>query len=191
MTLKTTVAAPGPIGPGRLVLVVGPSGAGKDTVIAGLKTACAHDPAIVFPRRVVTRPNSDAEDHDSLNDAAFDSAVKNGLFAFWWQAHSLKYGIPRTADDDIRAGRVVVCNVSRSVVPEVRTRYASVDGVLVTAPAEILAARLTGRSRDTDGSLEDRIKRNGNFAEFRADHVIENVGAPDAAVQLLLRVVYR
>jgi ABC-type phosphonate transport system ATPase subunit len=40
-----------PIGPGRLVLVVGPSGAGKDTVIAGTKAACAGDPGIVFSRR--------------------------------------------------------------------------------------------------------------------------------------------
>jgi ribose 1,5-bisphosphokinase len=178
-----------PIGPGRFILVVGPSGAGKDTIIAGAKAARGGDPSIVFPRRVVTRPASEAEDHDTLASAAFDGAVKDGAFAFWWEAHGLKYGIPRAADDNIRAGRVVVCNVSRAVVAEVRARYAHVEAVTITAPADVLAARLAGRSRGTDGSLAQRVDRNNAFTDFRADHVIENIATPEAAVQMLLGVI--
>lgn len=171
------------------MLVVGPSGAGKDTVIAGAKARCSDDPTIVFLRRIVTRPANDAEDHDSLNDAAFDRAINDGAFSFWWNAHGLKYGIPRTADDDVRAGCTVVCNVSRGIVADVRARYARVDVVLVTAPADVLAARLSGRSRGTDGSLIERIKRSDAFADFQANHVTENIGAPGAAVQQLLGVI--
>ena len=179
-----------PIGIGRFVLVVGPSGAGKDTVIAGAKAACGGDPTIVFPRRLVTRPATEAEDHDSLSDSDFDRGVNNGMFAFWWQAHGLKYGIPRSAEDDIRAGRTVVCNVSRGIVADVRTRYVRVDAVLVTAPVDILSARLSGRSRQTDGSVALRIERNASFNDFRANYVIENIGAADAAVKTLLDVIY-
>ena len=39
-----------------------------------------------------------------------------GDFAFWWEAHGLKYALPAAIDDDIRAGRTVVCNVSRGIV---------------------------------------------------------------------------
>src|SRR5262245_35161369 len=153
-------AAPELIGPGRLVLIVGPSGAGKDTLITGTKAACSSDPAIVFPRRVVTRPPSNAEDHDTLDDTSFDRGVKDGAFAFWWEAHGHKYGILLTADYHIRAGRTVVSNVSRAIVDDMRGKYARVDVVLVTAPADILVSRLARRSRQTDTSVTERIRRN-------------------------------
>lgn len=177
------------IGPGRLVLVVGPSGAGKDTLISGVKTACAADRTIVFPRRVVTRPVNASEDHDSLDDAAFDRAIQSGAFAFWWQAHGLKYGIPRSVDEDIRAGRTVVCNVTRGIVDALRKRYAQIVVILVTAPTDVLAARLSGRLRQSDGSLADRIERNDAYAGFRADHVIDNVGTPDTGVRHLFDTI--
>jgi ribose 1,5-bisphosphokinase len=183
--------APEPIGPGLLVLVVGPSGAGKDTVISGAKARCLDDRSVVFARRVVTRPATLAEDHDTITDAAFEDADRHGDFAFRWEAHGLKYGIPRTADDDIHAGRAVVCNVSRGIVASVQPRYANVVCVLITAPPDVLAARLAGRARDSDGPLSNRIARNDAFGDFRADHVIENTGAPGMAVEKLLHVIRR
>lgn len=182
----TTSPSSEPIGPGRLVLVVGPSGAGKDTVIAGTKAACASDPSVVFSRRVVTRAASETEDHDTLDEAAFDCAAKAGEFAFWWQAHGLKYGIPRTADDHIRAGRIVVSNVSRAIIEDMRARYANVFTVLVTAPADLVADRLARRGRQSDASITERVKRNDMFSDLRTDHVIETTEATEAAVQKLL-----
>src|SRR5450756_1114872 len=88
------------IGPGRLVLVVGPSGAGKDTLIDAVRAACRDEAGVVFPRRVVTRPWSAAEDHDTISDASFDQAAANGAFALWWAAHGLNYGIPAAIDAD-------------------------------------------------------------------------------------------
>ena len=190
MTAGVPQPAATPIGPGRLVLVVGPSGAGKDTLIAAAKTSCAGDPTIVFPRRVVTRPASEAEDHDSLDDDAFDEAEKRGAFAVSWHAHGLRYGIARSAEDDVRGGRVVVCNVSRGIVAELRARFVRVTVVMISAPAEVLTARLAGRSRPTDGSLAQRIERNETYSGFCADRTIENIGPPQQAAQSLLDIIY-
>src|SRR5262249_35070280 len=71
------------IGPGRFVLIVGPNRAGKDTLIAGARAACADAANVAFPRRVITRAISDAEDHDSLDVADFDRAIQDGKFALW------------------------------------------------------------------------------------------------------------
>jgi len=185
----SSAAKTAPIGPGRFILVVGPSGAGKDTVLAGLRRRCAGDPEIAFPRRVVTRPVSEAEDHDSLTPEAFDAALAQGAFALWWQAHGLKYGIPSAVDDDIRAGRTVICNVSRAIVGDVRARYTNVETVLITAPPEVLAERLAHRGRESGGGVSERLQRSDAFAGFQADHVIENIGAPETAVQTLLDII--
>jgi ribose 1,5-bisphosphokinase len=180
----------GQIGPGRLVLVVGPSGAGKDTLIDAVRTACRDEASIIFPRRVITRPSSSAEDHDTMSDAAFDQAAAKGAFALCWTAHGLKYGIPVVVDDDIRAGRTVVCNLSRTVIGSACKRYARVTVVQVTAPQEVLAARLSARGRGSDGSIMDRVQRTVPAnSETNADVVIENIGAVETAAATLLRIV--
>jgi ribose 1,5-bisphosphokinase len=179
------------IGPGRLVLVAGPSGAGKDTLIAHARAACRNDATVVFPRRIVTRPASAFEDNEFMSEQAFEQAAAKGAFAFWWSAHGHSYGIPIAVDRDIEAGRTVICNVSRTVVGAARERYAHVVAVLVTAPRELLAMRLAARDRASDASIEQRVGRaetanNG----FRPDVVIDNVGEPDTGARKLVDTVY-
>ncbi len=110
-TLRTDL-----IGPGRLVFVVGPSGAGKDTLIGLAQAACTGDSNVVFPQRVVTREASAYENNEAVSQIQFGQMLAHGDFAFQWEAHGLRYGLPRTIIDDIRAGRAVVANVSRTII---------------------------------------------------------------------------
>jgi ribose 1,5-bisphosphokinase len=174
MTPLPQRAEAAPIGPGRLVLVVGPSGAGKDTLIA---IAAGEVPDTVVLSRVVTRPPSAAESNEELSPAAFDAALAAGDFAVHWEAHGLKYGLRRDIDDHIRGSRRVVVNVSRGVVALLRARYANVVVVLVTAPEDVLMARLATRDRASDGPLGQRLKR-ALGGDIVADIVINNVGEP-------------
>jgi ribose 1,5-bisphosphokinase len=176
-----------PIGPGRLVLVVGPSGAGKDTLINLARQKLRQDSAVVFARRVVTRPPTPDEDHDTLSDDAFAQAARAGAFALAWEAHGLRYGVPVRIDDDIRAGRTVVCNVSRAIVDEARRRYARVSVALVTAPADVLAQRLAARARGD--AIAGRLARADAFDGFRPDCVIANVTAAETGAAELIAVI--
>ncbi len=174
---------------GRLIVVIGPSGAGKDTLIKLARSHFRGD-GVMFPRRIVTRPPSAAEDNESISAADFDAAAAAGRFAFWWEAHGLKYALPATIDDDLRAGRTVVCNVSRAIVTDLRRRYPALRVVLVTAPADVLAARLAARSRTTDGAIADRIARAAPQADDLApDAVIENVSDPQNGAAKLIALI--
>jgi ribose 1,5-bisphosphokinase len=178
------------IGPGALVVVVGPSGAGKDTLLAMAHALCADDARIVFPRRIVTRPPSDAEDHDSVSPFEFDAAVGQGAYAFWWEAHGLKYALSAAIDTELRAGKTVVCNVSRGIVGQLRGRYESVTAVLVTAPKDVLLARLAARGREREGDVAGRVARAAPaIAELEPDIVIENIGDPRAGATRLAEVL--
>jgi ribose 1,5-bisphosphokinase len=182
-------ATPPQIGPGRIVLVVGPSGAGKDTLIAMAKRHCADDARVTFPRRIVTRPSSQFEDNVAMTPLEFDAALGQGAFALHWCAHDHAYGISRHIDDDIRGGKTVVVNVSRTIINEVRRRYRNVTIVLITAPSDVLAQRVAARQRASDTSVAERVQR-AALQDIAAPHVIiSNVGSADAHGKELADVI--
>lgn len=143
---------------GRLVLVVGPSGAGKDSVLRGAAVELAGDPRFVFPRRVVTRrAEAGAEDHDTMGEADFEQAVAGGAFALWWRAHGLAYGIGREIENHLAVGRVVALNVSRAVLAEAVDRFPHVTIAEVTAPPELCVQRIMARKRESAEEAPRRV----------------------------------
>ena len=162
---------------GRLVLVVGPSGAGKDTLIAAGKAALADDPRFVFPKRVVTRPAMAAlEDHESVSPEAFAAARAAGAYALDWEAHGLCYGLPSRLIDDIAAGRIVVFNGSRAMVGAAQAKFPDTQVLLIEATPEVRAHRLAGRGRESAADVAARLKR--EVPEVPAGAVrIDNSGA--------------
>jgi ribose 1,5-bisphosphokinase len=180
---------PAAIGPGRLILVVGPSGAGKDTLLGLARAACTGADRIIFPRRWVTREASPFEDNEAISLEAFRQARARGDFAVHWEAHGHGYGLPRAIDDDIRAGRSVVANVSRGVVDAMRRGYAEVTVVAITAPPEVLAERLAARARSSDGQLADRLGRAVDGAAAAPDVTIVNLGSVEHHARELVRII--
>ena len=180
---------PATIGPGRFIVLVGPSGAGKDTLLGLARAACADDGNVVFPRRVVTREASASEDNVQLTLDAFRQARARGDFALHWEAHGHCYALPRAIDDDIRAGRTVVANLSRTVVDAIRRGYADVTVVLITAPPEMLSQRLAARARSSDGQIESRLSRVVDDVATAPDVTITNVGSVEDHARELVAII--
>ncbi len=169
---------------GGFVLIVGPSGAGKDTLLGLARQQLADETRLHFARRVITRAESAAEAHDTLDQAGFLAAQAAGAFCLHWQAHGLHYGIPARYAAAAQAGAVVVANVSRGVVAAARSTLPGVSAVEITAPAPILAARLAQRGRAEDGDLAARLAR---AAEAAVDLRILNDSTPEAAAAQLVQ----
>ncbi|MFG1296994.1 phosphonate metabolism protein/1,5-bisphosphokinase (PRPP-forming) PhnN [Xanthobacter variabilis] len=166
------------LGPGALILVVGPSGAGKDTLLDIARARFAGDGRVMFARRLVTRAAGAGEAHGTLSESEFADALAEGRFALWWRAHGLAYALGPEVAQQIRAGGVVVANGSRATLVEARRRFAHLAVVLVTAPAEVRAERLAARGREDAADIRERLLRQPDLA-IAPDLVIDNVGTPD------------
>jgi phosphonate metabolism protein PhnN/1,5-bisphosphokinase (PRPP-forming) len=162
-----------------LVLVVGPSGAGKDTLLNAARRALTHDQRFRFVRRVITRPaDPDGEDHEPVSADEF--AARD--FALQWQAHGLRYGIPTDICGDIAAGIVVVANVSRAVIADAASRF-PVQVIEVTAPPSVLAARLAARGRETADDIALRLARAVPLPANIAVETVLNDATPEAGAE--------
>jgi ribose 1,5-bisphosphokinase len=180
-----------PVRHGVFVAIVGPSGAGKDTVIAYARDRFAGNEGIEFVRRVITRPSDSAsEDHDTLEDAAFEEAEQAGAFAVSWQAHGLRYGLPAGLDETIGSGHVAVANVSRGAIALLKARYANVIVVEITASADILAQRLAARGRESRGEVLARLARSAELSGSVPDAIaIDNTGLREEAGERFVAVL--
>ncbi len=156
--------------PGVLVLVVGPSGAGKDTLISHARAVLGAE--FCFPKRIVTRAASAHEDHGSLSPEAFVAAEADGRFALSWRAHGLSYGLPASICGDVEAGHTVVCNVSRGAVAQARQTCEQVRTIYVDATPAIRAARIAARGREV--LLESRVGDERALLTADWDVVIDN-----------------
>ena len=140
-----------------LVLVVGPSGAGKDTLLDRARVALADEPRVRFVRREITRPASaGGEAHTEVTPDQF--ADRRASYALSWQAHGLGYGIPGDIAEDLAAGRVVVANISRAVIAEAAAKF-PVCVLEITAPPAVLAERLAMRGRESADDIAARLAR--------------------------------
>ena len=168
------------------MLVVGPSGAGKDTLLDLAKATHKGDTSIVFARRVITRQPM-GEDHDTLTEDAFIKADQDGAFLLTWKAHGLHYGLPASLQDDLRIGRMVIANVSRSVIPDAEKLDAEVTVINVTAAPEILAPRIAARGRENRAEIELRLKREQPIVTTRARIIdVHNDGALEEGERLFM-----
>jgi len=168
-------------GRGTLILVVGPSGVGKDSILAGAAERLQDEPRVIFARRLITRTAAaGGEDHLAVSPAEFARRRAAGELILDWSAHGLDYGLPDELAAMLEAGRSVVANVSRGVVADARKRLAPTLLVAITASPETLAARLAERGRETADDIGSRLRRAG--APVAADVVIDNDGPLDTAI---------
>jgi ribose 1,5-bisphosphokinase len=168
---------------GAIIVVVGPSGAGKDSVIGYVAQHFASRAEIDFVRRVITRP-SDAggEDHESVSEGDFDARLATGDFAVAWRAHGLQYGIPCEALDRVRAGRILIANGSRGALAQFRQVFPKVVVVNITASPQVLAQRLVARGRESEADILKRLQRQAPDILDDVDVItIDNSGPLDSA----------
>jgi ribose 1,5-bisphosphokinase len=174
----------------RLVYLIGPSGAGKDTVLRWLVRHQPQPQRLHVARRTITRPADDASElHEAVAPAEFAQLLRAGAFALHWDAHGLRYGIRREALLPLDSGASVLVNGSRAALYEARRRYPDLFVVQMTAEVKLLRQRLLARGREMPEVIEARLSRSALLPVVNVDAVIRNEGTPEQAGRLLIELL--
>ncbi|PHY06102.1 MAG: phosphonate metabolism protein/1,5-bisphosphokinase (PRPP-forming) PhnN [Alcaligenaceae bacterium] len=176
---------------GSFFFVVGPSGAGKDSLIDGARQQL--DPAqFMFAKRAITRPaDSGGEAHQACTEAEFILLEQQGKFLITWQAHHLSYGLPSTLLDALSVGQHVIANGSRAMVAQLSARVPNLVVVEIGAPPEILAQRLSKRGRESATDVAKRLaRRTEHYPEGTHVLRVTNDQTPAIGISRFLAALY-
>lgn len=176
---------------GCLFLVVGPSGAGKDSILDGARRALAGDRRYCFVRREITRPAAaGGEAHVPVTQEEFRARAAAGGYALYWEAHGLGYGLPGASLQGLGNGRSVIANVSRGILDAARRRFDPVCVVNVTVPPDVLARRLAARGREDPAGIAGRLARAEAYDVAGPDvRTLVNDGPLDRSVAAFLGIL--
>ncbi|MBU2759780.1 PhnN protein [Acidithiobacillus sulfurivorans] len=165
-----------------LVLVVGPSGAGKDSVIRGAEATLKNDPRFYFAQRMVTR-NTPQAGEINISPEAFRQRAESGYFAKTWDAHQLSYGLPWSELQPQNAAvQIIIANVSRTVLNDLLAE----DGghvLYITASSTEIRRRLEKRHRESAASINERLCRHIPLSEHLPMTTISNDGLLEDAIK--------
>lgn len=171
-----------------LFYLMGPSGAGKDSLIARCRETLPHRAPIVFAHRYITRPvDAGGENHIALTPQEFSLREDHNVFCLKWDSHGLRYGIGTEVRDWLAAGLSVVVNGSRAYLDQATACFPALIPVQITVRTDVLRERLERRGRETADEIEGRLKRAEAFTVSHPRLIsIDNSGPLDHGTAALM-----
>lgn len=146
-----------------LILIVGASGVGKDTLLKELKKYLSAN----FIKRYITRQPDINESNYYVSKEAFKVLENSAYFISSWSAHNNFYGISKNS---IKEGLNII-SVSRAVIKNFEDIFEEVYTINITLNKKILKQRLLNRKRESLNEIENRLNR--DYKIINAKNLIE------------------
>jgi guanylate kinase len=173
----------------RVVVITGPSGVGKGTLIRGLMERLPELELSISATTRAPRPGEqDGVDYHFLSREDFDRRVAEGAFLEHADYAGRSYGTLRSElEDRVRSGVPVVLEIEVQGARQVRAAVPDSIQVFIAPPSSAaLRARLTGRGTDDVAEVERRMGVAEEELAARPDfaHVVVNDRLEEAVEQL-------
>jgi guanylate kinase len=173
----------------RVVVITGPSGVGKGTLIRGLMERLPDLELSISATTRAPRPGErDGVDYHFLSREDFDRRVAEGAFLEHADYAGRSYGTLRSElEDRVRSGVPVVLEIEVQGARQVRAAVPDSIQVFIAPPSSAaLRARLTGRGTDDLTEVERRMRVAEEELAARPDfaHVVVNDRLEEALEQL-------
>jgi guanylate kinase len=145
---------------GRLIVVSGPSGAGKDTLIRAALDAI---PELALIASATTREprggEVDGRDHVFLSREEFERWIDEGRLLEWAEYSGNLYGTPKQSVEELlKKGRSVILRIELQGARQIKERRPDAVMVFVCAPSlEETRRRLESRATESSASVESRM----------------------------------
>ncbi len=180
-------APPRTVIPGRLIYLMGPSGAGKDSLIDAARATLQKNQVEIAQRIITRSAEAKGEKAVGVSVERFEQLCAEGAFALHWRANDLAYGIPVEIDAWLASGRAVLINGSRAHLPKARERYPDLLAILITVEPRVLRQRLLARGRESLEDIERRLARSPQLSlHDPAIHLLDNSTSLEDAQRRLL-----
>jgi guanylate kinase len=142
-----------------LVVITGPSGVGKTTIIKSLLKA---DPSLKYSTSLTSRaPRSnevDGEDYRFITVEEFQKKIRNGEFVEWSEVYGKYYGRLRSDLEELLSNGNVLVGIDVQGAVKIRNEYPEGVFIFMLPPSEAaLEARLRGRKTDDEVSIKTRL----------------------------------
>lgn len=171
-----------------LLLVCGPSGSGKDSILDASRDALGDDPRVYFARRWVTR-HGGAPREMATTAIEIDRLEAEGKLACRWAAHGLEYALSWTELERSSPVQLVIANVSRTTVADLNQQF-NVRTVLVEASIDVRETRLQARGREASNpERARRLMRHVAIDPHQVHHRVRNDGALSESVAAFVDIV--
>lgn len=158
----------------NIILLVGPSGSGKDSLLRLARQELESNTAIAFARRYITRPPDRSEDNYYIETIGFAHLETGGFFLSTWQAHGNRYGIANHLFRDQQPYTTLICSVSRSVIGDFEKKNPHATTIEITVSQDALRNRLKVRGREQSADIDKRLKRANQPVIARNLHRFDN-----------------